>query len=374
MRRPEGFRFVCPILWGQDASAPAEQIPGGDVAIGGVTGLYVLDADGVVDLHPDPDAASGQVVALARSATALFGLRYREGVVEVMRVEKDRLEVVWSSEERFQDLAAGDDYLALARVDGSVVHALRLTPKGELLASESALIAEPGSVAWARPLGDELQIVVVAASLESELGRIDGDAWDPILRAISLAGPIELEDGSRLVGVEGVLYAYEDDELRELDATSGAECLREHEGIVYACSQGNLRELEDSAFGKELFRLDEVGPPDLELVSEELRSECELQWQRYVLLDLGMRGIEPRMLEDGDDAAADAGLDAGLGPDASNASDAGKQPKPRPQERSTGSSSGCQAVTAARENASPVWLAFSFIALAFGRLRRRARI
>jgi hypothetical protein len=274
LRRPEGYRFVCPILWGQDLLAPAESIPSGPVAIGSVTGLHLLDDDGAVQPHPDPSAAEGQVVALVRAAGSLFGLRYLAQGVDLLRIDAERVRVVWRGQESFQDLAAMGDQLALVQVEDTLVRTLRVSVAGEVIESADARIAQAAAVAWARPLGDTLHVVVVAPSLEAELGTIEDGVWQPILRGYDLAGPIELPNGRRVIGVDGALHALEDGEVRALeDDGEGLECLRLDDELSYACDEGDLLALEGDALGRTLFSLEDLVQPDLSRVPRALAGD-----------------------------------------------------------------------------------------------------
>jgi hypothetical protein len=355
LRTAEGFRYLCPALWGEDAVVPAHAIPGGSAVIGAGSGLLLVSAEGAVERHPDPSAA-GRVLALAASADGLFALRESGDLHQVLRVHEDRVQVLFGGTQLWDDLAASDQGLQLVRLSGGRLLELRLSLSGDTIAEDGAPVPEGSAAALARLVGDVGYAVLLTSSLTAELGRIEQGRWRLIQAGQAVGGPVVTAAGDGYVAVDGELARF--DEQRPLPLGEGAvvRCLRRHFELAYACSDRGLRELAADGLGASLFELDELGPPDLAQLPEDRREACTLQWQRYVI-DLRAVGITPRGLG-GPDAGAS---DAGPRPDPA---DAGKPPRWRADD------GGCSAVAA---RGSDAYGTVAIAALAFLLRARRRR-
>lgn len=320
VRRPEGWRFVCPVLWGEDAVVPAQAMPGGAVLIGASSGLFVMGEDGSVARHADP-AATGRVIALAASAAGLFAL-HAQGAYELLSVQANTVRVLWSDTRAWADLAAGDGFVSLMRTENDQLHELRLSPQGALLAEHSALLAAGASGVRVRLTGSVSYALVLSSTLTAELGRIEQGAWLSLQRAGAIAGPIETAGGPRMLALDGALARFDGEQLAPLAEPARVTCLGRWLDLGYACSEGDLRALDADGLGALLFGLEMLLEPDLERVPEAAREACTLQWQRY-RIDLLRRGITPRALDAGVAAGA---LEAGA-PEAGTAPDAALEPE-----------------------------------------------
>jgi hypothetical protein len=313
VRRQEGWRFVCPVLWGEDAVVPAQAIPGGAVLIGASSGLFVMREDGGVVRHADP-AATGRVIALATSAAGLYALR-AQGAYEVLAVQADTVRVLWSDTRPWTDMAVGEAFVSLMRIESDQLHELRLSPEGAMLAEHAALLAAGASGVRVRLTGGISYALVLSSALTAELGRIEQGVWLSLQDAGTIAGPIEMTDGLRVLALDGALARFDGEQLAPLAEPARVTCLGRWLELGYACSEGDLRALEPDGLGALLFGLDGLLEPDLERVPEAAREACTLQWQRY-RIDLLQRGITPR--------APDAGV--AVGPLDAGAPDAGTEP------------------------------------------------
>jgi hypothetical protein len=348
VRAGEGFRYLCPALWAEDAVVPAHAIPGGSAVIGAGSGLMLVSAEGAVERHPDPLAA-GRVIALAASAAGLFALRESGDLHQVLRVHEDRVQVLFGITQVWEDLAASDESLQLVRLSAGRLHELRLSLSGETIAEDSAPVPEGTAGVLARLSGDVGYVVVLTSSLTAELGRVERGSWRPIQAGVSVGGPVETAAGNRFVAVDGELARFEHERGQPLGEAAFVRCLRRHFELAYACSDRGLRELAADGLGASLFELDELGPPDLAQVPDDLHEACALQWQRYVI-DLRAVGITPPSLG--------GASDAGARPDTP---DAGEPPR-RPAD------DGCSAVAVPRSDA---YTTMAIAALLLARARRR---
>ncbi len=357
MRAADGWRYLCPALWGEDAVAPALSIPDGPAVIGGGSGLLLVSPQGAVTRHPD-GAAAGRVLALAASAGGLFALRQSGDLYQVLRVDRDEVAVLFGDTRPWDDLAAGDDSLQLVRLDRDQLRELHLSLAGDTLAEHTAAAPAASVAMLARLEGDAAYALVLTSSLAGELGRIEQGAWRPLVTGRLLAGPIETA-GGWFVAADGELGRFDDERMLPLDEAARATCLRSHGELDYACSDRGLRALAPSGLAGWLFELGELGPPDLDRVPQEQRETCTLQWQRYEV-DLRAVGIRP------------SGPDAGASPrepDAGAEHDAGQE-RSDAGERMTHRAGGGCAIAAGRAREAT---AFPLAALAL-LLAYRARL
>ncbi len=310
LRRPDGFRFVCPARWGDDAVVPMQAIPGGPAVIGASGGLYLMHADGTLLPHPAPEA-KGRVLALAATPGTVLALRAAEQR-ELLEVRAETVRVLWRDSEPWEDLAVGPDFVSLARVSDRRVNLLRLSLGGDALAEFSAPLSNAFANVRLRALGSDLYTVLITSSLTFQLGRVAPESWFTLATAQNIAGPIEVAAGARFAAVDGVLARLDAERVVALDETSTISCLGRVGELSYACGEVGVRRLEASGLGSSLFELSALREPDLTSVPEAERATCMLQWQRYTV-DLLRAGIQPGSLDAGvADASTTNAQDAGV--------------------------------------------------------------
>jgi hypothetical protein len=320
-RRPDGrFRFLCPALWGDERGAPAATLADGNIVVAASSGLFLLDDEGALRPHPDPNAR-GASIDLVRGGAELFALRVAGGSSEVAVIEAHSVRTLWSSAETFFSVAADAQQLLLLRTTDLDLDWLVLDGAGiEQEAGQTALPA-PVEYVFARLSGGVPYALVLELG-RPELGTFGDPGWVSIAKAASsIAGPLTV-DGAELLGVDGQLSRLDDAGLSPLAEGPYASCLEETDGVAYACTREGLVALGADGTGEPLFALSQLAPPDLSALADEAQREaCDFQWQdlRFDLLALGVElpvDAEPGVdagepeLEDAeaDGQAPDAGL------------------------------------------------------------------
>jgi len=358
-RSSQGWHYLCPALWGDDAVVPADSLPGGPVVIGASSGLFVADDSGTVTRHPDP-AAEGRVIALGAAASGLFALRVAaDGRHQVLRVEAERIETIFSTADVWGDMAVGEDFIELVRLQAGRVHEQRLNAAGEVLQQGDAELPPGSSAVFARMAGDQAYVVVLSSSALLELGRVEQGAWVSLQKAITISGPTQIADGGRFIALDNALARFDEERALPLEEPARITCLRRRLDLDYACSDDGLRRLQREGLAESLFELQALQEPDLEAVPEAERLSCELQWRRYEI-DLRAAGIEPPAIDAGVTDASVA--DAAIGVDR----DAGED---RPRRRGGG---GCD-LAGPGSRAQWRWPRGLVLAAGLAWLRRRAR-
>jgi hypothetical protein len=318
VRRPEGFRYLCPALWGEDSVALAQSIAGGAAVIGASSGLLLLTAEGSVERHPDP-AASGHVIALASTAQRTYALRAHDGY-ELLEVHSEAVRVLWRDAQPWEDMAVSSGFVVLMRVAAGRLFERRLSLEGAPISEREAQVMPNTSNVRVRTSGATSYALLLSSSLQAELGRISESGWLSVRSASTIAGPIETSSGAGFAAIDGALSRFEGQLFSPLNEPARVSCLGQGFGLSYACADGGLRALDERGLGSPLFALDMLVEPDLSRVPERDRATCALQWQRFTI-DLLRVGITPRSAPA---STSDAGADAGsTGGESADSSDAG---------------------------------------------------
>jgi hypothetical protein len=319
------FRFLCSALWGGELGAPAAALPDGRVLVGANAGLKLLAPDGSVTPHPDP-AGAGLTTELVRAHDQVFALRYNAGRSELLRVDAERVQVLWSDSNAWYSLAALEDGLVLLRASSVNVEQLVLSFDGVERERRGASAARTVDYAFARPLANAPYALLLFQTTP-ELGRLEQGSFVRVAQAASsIAGPIATPEGP-LLALDGQLQRLQGDTPAPLADATYVSCLEAGADANYACTRTGLARVAATGVGDELFAFTWLTPPNLALLADEkARARCDYQWQdlRFDLIALDM----PLRFEaeaEPDAGPLDAGLvDAGLADAGSSEPDAGE--------------------------------------------------
>lgn len=342
----DGYRYLCPALWGDDDMGQAVSMPGGPVVIASVDGLHVLGRPtGEVVPHPERAVAAAGLALRATSDGVLQLVRDGTGRASVLRVGASSSEEVFAEDVPWEAMGASDELIVLARLVGAEIEQLRLAPDGRELERTRAVVVPEAVAVRPRAVGSEAYLLLITdGGLASQLGRMDADGFQVLQQGGGvISGPVVVGD-ARWTAVEGALTRLGEEPDRAGEGPI-VTCVGEHAGAAYACADTGLRTLETGGHGEVLFDLSELLPPAASQVPESVSELCELQWARY-RLDLIMAGIEPREapvaapLPDAGSADADD-TDAGVTSASVGARDAGEAPVQGDAGSAAGADSGC---------------------------------
>jgi hypothetical protein len=327
-RAPDGrFRFLCPALWGDQRAAPAALLADGTTLVAASAGLVLLDPDGSVRPHPDPNAR-GTSLDLARSGPDVYVLRVTEEQSEVLAVDADAARTIWSGAQVFFSVTADDRRLLLLRATDLSVAWQWLGLDGAAQELGEVAAARPVEYAFAR-LSRGVGYALVLEQGRPELARLDSMRWVSVAKATSsIAGPLAVDEVDWLA-VDGQLTQLVGDVLLPLEGSPYVSCLEQTQGTSYVCTREGLARLSAQGVGEPIFELSQLAPPDLGLVEERQREACDYQWQdlRFDLFALGIEvslDLEPVEDAGATDPEADGAEAGGSEPD-----DAGVEPSTR---------------------------------------------
>lgn len=300
------YRFVCPAAWGDSDALPGYGLPNGPAVLLSSKGLLLMRDDGSVAQHPDA-GAQGTPIDIVALAGKLYVLRVRGTGSEIIEVDQDRVHSVWSDATLWTTLAAGDDFLAVARLsDDDRLEQLRLSPSGMQLDSARAAAPSGAVAVSARALGKDL-FLNVAWSGGRQLGALSASGFNVVQRAsAAIAGPVQAPDGTRYIALDSALSRMAaDGALTPVPTTTPIDCLGRYADALYACTREGIQSLGESGLGELSFDLAQLAPPDLSGLAAEPASACDLQWQhfRFDLLSLGITPLDPSTAGGGGQAA-----------------------------------------------------------------------
>jgi hypothetical protein len=288
LREGDTWRFVCSQTYGGKGQDIAASLPGGGAVVAVPTGIALLKRDGSTTPHPDPEAAQGTPTAFARADGKLYALRMRPRlrVTDVVEITDTTVRIVWTDSRYWSDLAVADSALVLVRTEGDEVDELRLSFSGEVVSEQKASLVDPLEVS-VRVIGDTPYYTAKFAS-STELARIEQNTWKRILQAgNTLAGPLQMPDGTVLVALDGVLSSLVNEVATPLSKDDFVVGLAQLDGHPYAATRTGMRELASTGLGGEIFDLAELWGPDECLVPKGSESDCELEWQHFQVELLG---------------------------------------------------------------------------------------
>lgn len=318
LRGADGFRFLCPALWGSDTSAPALGRDDGTIAIAAISGLYIL-RDDQLTLHPASRGA--RALGVAESAGQLFALLLRDERYELVRVSDAELELVWSDAGPWDSLGASRSFLQLVALRAETVSEALITNTGAELARQKTEVAPSILLAEARPANDVAYVLLTAiGGSEHSIGRFRDDRYETLVTATkALEGPV-VSDGGVLLTRDGELASFTNEQLLRLTGDEPVSALSSAQGRAYATVRRGLRAIEGEHLGELAFDFAELREPDLERVPITRRDTCLNEWLHveYDLITTGLQAPDAGTPSTGQDAApialpGDAG--APLGPD-----------------------------------------------------------
>jgi len=279
MRRGAGFRYLCPVLFGDELEPPAAAADGEAVYVAGTRDLYVVDPEGRVTALERPELSRSTVLRLVASGGRVLALRLEGGVTDLRPL--DGSPSIWSDPAIYDSITPQEPTLWLARSAGATGHVLQLGSDGSRLRTLDVPIDLGERISQVRSLGETLYLTLV----ESSGGRVvalpagDAGAAEVLSGRSQISGPLS-SGASTWMAADGVLY---DCDLGggEVLPRSTSEPVTAVLGVftqTFATVRTSLLDLDDSGPGALRLDMAYLEPPDLALVPEGLRETCESEW------------------------------------------------------------------------------------------------
>jgi len=285
LRRGDTWHYVCPALWGDADMREADSVQGGPVIVGGDSGLWIFRADGTAEAHPGASTAGGVPLALGASRNNLMPLRLDGDLTQLLRIDPEQADIVWSDLSRWDTMGVGADFVVLVSMNTGLIQTRRIWTDGSELAEESAMGPASSLGATARVV-DSTVYMVLKRLLDDgrwgvEAGLIEDGSWRSLHTGVAFVGPSIGPGGELIAGVDGQLSSFDDHVPQALPLETIVNCVDEFDGFFYACDSVGLRELTAQGPGPALFELEQLQPPPQDLVPDDSRELCDMQWDLY---------------------------------------------------------------------------------------------
>ena len=281
----EGWRFLCPALWGGTPEAPVGRSWDGTARIHGAFDLYRISPEGEIEAAGVPELSAASVLAVTANEEASWALVRETSLDALWRVDPPLrlaglphrgLSIAVHQDELRVGMLTAEGQIALARYDaetGAQLETFLWDHEGGWTPS----VRSDGTDAW----------VVLRQSGAARL-HAWGDAPEfPVLTSSTdILGPVNAQ-GHTYLTVDGTLHTLSPKGAQPTDLASPAQCLERHHDQLYVCTDGAL--IEISKMGgppTPLFDMERILPPDPSLIPEELADPCAAEWLR-ALSDLG---------------------------------------------------------------------------------------
>jgi len=282
---PEGWRFLCPTLWGGLPEAPIGRSWDDTARIHGTFDLFRITPDGHVEAAGTPELSATSVLAVTSGADTTWALVRESQTDALWQVDPPvrlaslphrALSITHHQSEVRVGMLTSEGQIVLTSHDGGSGKTLEtLSWKHE--GGWTPSVRSDGHEAW----------VILRQSGEARLHRWETQAMAPVATSSNdILGPVSAGQTTYLT-IDGMLHTWADEVASPTSHTSSVQCLEQHDAFTYVCTEGSLQLLlEQGSLSEPLVDMDGILPPDPELVPEHLADPCEAEWLR-ALADLG---------------------------------------------------------------------------------------
>jgi len=281
LRQGDGWRYVCPVQFGDALSPDALAAEDGDVYVVGSDGLLSMDGEGSVRALDHPGLSRDTVLDLTSSHGSVYGLRYSDDRSELVRLDASDATVLWSHDGFIQSLNADGERLWLtSTVDGTAtLHAV--TSEGESLQQRTVAVDRAGVITRVVQVLDALYAIEAQPSGNRLLRLPDvGDVPEVVYDAGSVVyGPIA-EGAAGWFVADGMLMSLDNRTPGEqpVDAEAAPTALWSLLDETYLVSYLQVFRFDRDGVLQPEADLRQLQPPDLTRVEDALQSECSNQW------------------------------------------------------------------------------------------------
>lgn len=296
-RVDDGWRWVCPAVWGTPDAPPVA--PLGDGALVVADDVVGTLRAGAAFTPSELDLRGDDLLrALEHYAGSALALWWTDDGSRVVRIGVGDAGGVGPTQLSSTEVGATTERWQTVTVDpaGTTI-AARTTP-------DSLIVdAVDGSARWSfelaggatpelRTAGDALFVTLDGE--RSDLVELRGERADVRLSSPArIHGPVRLGSGvdsASWVATDGGLWRLIESPTRLGDARRWTCLQATDSGRAYACTQLALYELLESGPAEQpYFALHDVGPPDMTRVPESARIACEAEWADFA----SDAGLEP---------------------------------------------------------------------------------
>ncbi|HTU64148.1 MAG TPA: hypothetical protein VMF89_37040 [Polyangiales bacterium] len=289
LKRPEGWSYLCPSLWGEIDLASgkfplARSADGIDIYLPGGEDLFVL-REGQLIAQNRPEYRRNMLIALANDSKNVYGLHIttigERSMSEVVRLTGDGDPRFYASQEYWgwitandqgiYIVSAGTQELTLVKLDSAGTEVERVVAQIPVTLNEMALHALGGRV-----------YVTGVSNMGTLVGYLENGAWTEVLQdPMAVVGPQTSADGTMWIAIAGKLARLKDGVVEPVEDTRFVKCLETWNDRPYVCLDHDLHELTQDGIGERLFEMQGVLGTDPKMITAETKDSCEQQWLLY---------------------------------------------------------------------------------------------
>lgn len=288
LKRPEGWSYLCPSLWGElnlasgkfplarSADGVATYLPGG-------ADLFVL-TDGRLVAQQRPEYRRDLVIALANDAQYVYGLHLtaEQSTTEVVRLNAQGDPGFFSSQEYWSAITVDEQAVYVASVNRELLTVAKIDKQGAELERATAMLPIALYELTLHALGTRLY-VTGSGDTGSIAGYLEGGAWTEVVQdPLPIVGPEISADGTVWIAVAGALARLKDDgAIEPVGETRFIKCLERWNDRHYACVDYDLHELTADGIGERWFEMQGILSTDPKMITADAKESCEQQWLIY---------------------------------------------------------------------------------------------
>ena len=289
LKRPQGWSYLCPSLWGEvdlasgkfplarSADGISTYVPGGE-------DLFVL-REGQLIAQQRPEYRRSMMIALANDAQYVYGLHIttigERSMSEVVRLNSEGEARFYPSQEYWASITADEHAVYIASAGTQALTLLRLDKDGKEVDRTTAMLPMTLYEVTLHALGERVY-VTGAGNTGWLVGYFEQGVWTEVLQdPLAIVGPQTSADGTLWIAIGGELARLKDGVVEPVGDARFVKCLERWNDRHYACVDNDLHELTAEGIGERVFQMQGILGTDPMMITPEAKDQCDQQWLLY---------------------------------------------------------------------------------------------
>jgi hypothetical protein len=289
LKRPEGWSYLCPSLWGEIMLASgkfplARSADGSATYVPGGSDLFVL-RDGQLIAQQRPEYSRNMMIALANDAENVYGLHIstvgQNSMSEVVRLTGDGDPRFFASQEYWGAITADEQGVYIAAALTEQLTLVTLDKQGKERKRVTAMLPVTLNEVVLHALGGRIY-VTGTSNKGTLLGYYENDTWTEVLQdPLPIVGPQTSDDGTMWIATAGALARLKDGVVEPTGDARFVTCLEQWNDRRYACVGNDLHELTQDGIGEPVFEMQGILGTDPKMITPDAKEYCDQQWTLY---------------------------------------------------------------------------------------------
>jgi hypothetical protein len=289
LKRPEGWSYLCPSLWGEidlasgkfplarSADGVTTYVPGGE-------DLFVL-REGQLIAQNRPEYRRNSLIALANDSQHVYGLHIttlgERSMSEVVRLSGEGDPRFFPSQEYWGWITADEEGIYIASAGTQELTLVKLDKAGTEVERTVAMLPVTLNEMALHTLGGRVYVTGVS-NMGTLVGYFENGTWTEVLQdPMAVVGPQTSADGTSWIAIAGQLARLKDGVVEPVEDKRFVKCLETWNDRPYVCLDNDLHELTQDGIGERLFEMQGVLGTDPKMITVDTKDSCEQQWLLY---------------------------------------------------------------------------------------------